>query len=169
MIVGCGCHLEKTIPNTPRAFLRWNNKSTTPMAVVMTVMLRSFCMSAPSPSRPSLFSVELRTAQWPELIEWYRNALGLRVLVRVVEDGYALFEAGDTRLAILQRPASGEASGRWSLGFEVVDLDAIHARLLAIGSVSISPKVHPEGFRELIVDDPDGNRIRLFAWSENHS
>ena len=126
-------------------------------------------MSAPSPSRPSLFSVELRTAQWPELIEWYRNALGLRVLVRVVEDGYALFEAGDTRLAILQRPASGEASGRWSLGFEVVDLDAIHARLLAIGSVSISPKVHPEGFRELIVDDPDGNRIRLFAWSENHS
>jgi hypothetical protein len=23
---------------------------------------------------------------------------------------------------------------------------------------------HPEGFRELVVQDPDGNTIRLFAW-----
>ena len=44
--------------------------------------------------RPSLFSVELRTARWAELVEWYRNVLGLRVLVRVVDDGYALFAAG---------------------------------------------------------------------------
>ena len=123
-------------------------------------------MSVPVHRRPSLFSVELRTARWVELVEWYRTVLGLRVLVRVVDDGYALFEAGDTRLAILARPSPGEPSSRWSLGFEVVDLDAIHARLLGSSDDLSSPKVHPEGFRELITHDPEGNSIRLFSWPE---
>jgi len=117
-------------------------------------------------NRLSLFSVELRTARWHELVEWYRNVLGLRVLVRVVDDGYALFEAGDTRLAILGRPAADPASGRWSLAFEVPDLDLAHARLVAADASVASPSSHPEGFRELTASDPDGNRIRLFAWPE---
>jgi catechol 2,3-dioxygenase-like lactoylglutathione lyase family enzyme len=117
--------------------------------------------------RPSLFSVELRTAAWGELVAWYRDVLGLKVLVRVVDDGYALLAAGDTRLAILARPAAGPASSRWSLGFEVTDLDAVHAQLVACGNTA-TPTVHPEGFRELVVTDPDGNRIRLFAWAAHH-
>jgi predicted enzyme related to lactoylglutathione lyase len=116
-------------------------------------------------NRPGLFSVELRSGRWAGLVEWYRNVLGLRVLVRVVDDGYALFEAGDTRLAILARETPGEPSGRWSLGFEVHDLDVHHARLVAHGSQVSGPKVHAEGFRELVTIDPDGNKIRLFSWS----
>ncbi len=118
--------------------------------------------------RLSLFSVELRTARWAELVEWYRNVLGLRVLVRVVDDGYALFEAGDTRLAILNRPTPGEPSQRWSLGFEVIDLDVVHARLAESNADVTAPKIHAEGFRELITADPDGNRIRLFSWPAGH-
>ena len=118
--------------------------------------------------RPSLFSVELRTARWPQLVAWYRNVLGLRVLVRVEEDGYALFEAGDTRLAILSRPSAGEPSHRWSLGFEVVDLEELHVRLAEASADVTAPKLHPEGFRELITTDPDGNRIRLFSWPVGH-
>ena len=114
--------------------------------------------------RPTLFSVELRTAQWEHMVQWYRNVLGLRVLVRVVDDGYALFEAGDTRVAILSRENAGAASGRWSLGFEVIDLEATHARLRAADADVLEPKTHPEGSRELVTDDPDGNRLRLFAW-----
>ena len=114
--------------------------------------------------RPTLFSVELRTAQWEHMVQWYRNVLGLRVLVRVVDDGYALFEAGDTRVAILSRENAGAASGRWSLGFEGIDLEATHARLRAADADVLEPKTHPEGFRELVTDDPDGNRLRLFAW-----
>ena len=114
--------------------------------------------------RPTLFSVELRTAQWEHMVQWYRNVLGLLVLVRVVDDGYALFEAGDTRVAILSRENAGAASGRWSLGFEVIDLEATHARLRAADADVVEPKTHPEGFRELVTDDPDGNRLRLFAW-----
>lgn len=120
------------------------------------------------PHRPSLFSVELRTSRWAELVEWYRNVLGLRVLVRVVDDGYALFEAGDTRLAILSRPTPGEPSARWSLGFEVEDLESAHHRLAAAATAVTPPQVHVEGFRELRTVDPDGNRIRLFSWPEGH-
>ena len=125
-------------------------------------------MSLPIHHRPTLFSVEIRTAQWDEMVTWYRNVLGLRVLVRVVDDGYALFEAGDTRVAILSREAAGEASGRWSLGFEVVDLDSAHVRLREAGADLVEPKTHPVGFRELVTSDPDGNRLRLFAWPTGH-
>ncbi len=120
------------------------------------------------PHRPQLFSVELRTARWEELVEWYRSVLGLRVLVRVVDDGYALFEAGDTRLALLRRSTPGEASGRWSLGFEVDEFESIRVRLAATGAASSEPKVHPEGFRELVTHDPDGNTLRLFSWPQGH-
>jgi predicted enzyme related to lactoylglutathione lyase len=98
------------------------------------------------------------------MVFWYRNILGLRVLVRVVDDGYALFEAGDTRVAILSRENAGEASGRWSLGFEVTDLDAAYSRLQEVNADIVEPKTHPEGFRELVISDPDGNLLRLFAW-----
>jgi len=118
----------------------------------------------PALGRPQLFSVELRTARWGELVEWYRNVLGLQVLVRVVDDGYALFAAGDTRLAILSRPEPGEASRRWSMGFEVADLEIVRERLAAAGIDTGPPQIHAEGFRELVVSDPDGNRIRLFTW-----
>lgn len=118
--------------------------------------------------RPGLFSVELRSRQWDNVVAWYRNVLGLRVLVRVVEDGYALFEAGDTRLAILAREVPGEASGRWSLGFEVNDLTPQLERLRDEGSPVDGPKQHPEGFCELITFDPDGNKVRIFSWPSGH-
>ena len=39
--------------------------------------------------RPGLYCIELRTTQWERAVAWYREALGLRVLVRVVDDGRA--------------------------------------------------------------------------------
>jgi predicted enzyme related to lactoylglutathione lyase len=115
-------------------------------------------------SRPGLYCVELRTEHWTEAVKWYRESLGLKVLVRAVDDGYALFEAGETRLAILGRKTSGDASPRWSLGFEVQDLEAVADRLLLAGSPITRPRNNPEGFQEIITADPDGNTIRLFAW-----
>ena len=118
---------------------------------------------APPHDQPSLFCIELRTARWAELVEWYRSVVGLRVLVRVVDDGYALLAAGDGRLAILARPDPGGASPRWTMVFEVANLDETARRLAATGAAG-SPRTHPEGFRELVVTDPDGNSLRLFTW-----
>jgi catechol 2,3-dioxygenase-like lactoylglutathione lyase family enzyme len=100
------------------------------------------------------------------MVDWYRSVLGLRVLVRVVDDGYALVEAGETRLALIAREANGEASARWSLGFEVHDLEEIAARLESGGSRFTHPRRHAEGFQEIMTSDPDGNSIRLFAWPD---
>lgn len=116
---------------------------------------------------PELYCVELRTAQWDAAVRWYREALGLRVLVRVVDDGYALFAAGETRLAVIARDSAGEASPRWSLGFEVENLDVVRARLKAVGSQVTFPHGDPEGFHEFTTVDPDGNLIRLFSWPKH--
>jgi catechol 2,3-dioxygenase-like lactoylglutathione lyase family enzyme len=121
-------------------------------------------VSPPESSRPALFAVEIRTTRWEELVAWYRTTLGLRVLMRVVDDRYALLEAGAARLAIMGRDAGGVGSGRWSLAFEVADLDAAHARLAAADPTIAPPATHAEGFRELRATDPDGNQVRLFAW-----
>jgi predicted enzyme related to lactoylglutathione lyase len=117
-------------------------------------------------TRPSLYCVELRTTSWEQSVRWYREALGLRVLVRVVEDGYALFEAGDTRLALIARDRLDPPSPRWSLGFEVHSLEEVARRLKEFGSEVAQPDRNPEGFRELVTNDPDGNSVRLFQWPE---
>ena len=114
--------------------------------------------------RPGLYCVELRTQNWAQLVAWYRDVLGLRVLVRVVDDGYALLEAGETRLALLDRDTTGEASKRISLAFEVDDIPKICARVEASGMAVLYPVHDPEGLREANTLDPDGNRIRLFSW-----
>jgi catechol 2,3-dioxygenase-like lactoylglutathione lyase family enzyme len=114
--------------------------------------------------RPGLYCVELRTENWDALVEWYREVLGLRVLVRVIDDGYALLEAGETRLALLARGSAGEAAARVSLAFEVKDVRKVCARLKAAGSSVSHPQRDQEGLREANTLDPDGNRIRLFSW-----
>jgi len=114
--------------------------------------------------RPGLYCIELRTSHWEASVEWYRNVLGLRVLVRVTDDGYALLDAGETRLALLAREAPGDASRRISLAFEVPDLHAVSERLKRQGSTFTAPRSDAEGMREINTVDPDGNRLRLFSW-----
>jgi predicted enzyme related to lactoylglutathione lyase len=124
-------------------------------------------MAAVEQDRPTLFAVELRSTQWEGLVAWYRDALGLEVLLRVVDDRYALLAAGAARLVILGRDAAPPESRRWSLAFEVDDLEAVRNRLVAAGQEPPLPTANPEGFREFVVADPDGNRVRLFAWTHD--
>ena len=113
---------------------------------------------------PGLYCVELRTADWEGSVRWYRETLGLKVLVRVIDDGYALLAAGETRLALLARETPGDASKRISLAFEVNDLEPIVQRLEKMGSAISKVKTDEEGLREVSTTDPDDNRIRLFCW-----
>ena len=119
--------------------------------------------------RPTLFAVEIRSSRWESLVAWYRDALGLEVLLRVIDDRYALLAAGAARLAILGRDEAPPESRRWSLAFEVTDLEVARVRLVAAGCAAPEPTANPEGFREFVVTDPDGNRIRLFAWNHDRT
>jgi catechol 2,3-dioxygenase-like lactoylglutathione lyase family enzyme len=118
--------------------------------------------------RPGLYCIELRTEQWERSVEWYREGLGLRVLVRVIDDLYALLDAGESRLAILGRPTVEQPTRRISLAFEVNDVQPVASRLLAMGSQIRVPEKHAEDLREINTHDPDGNRIRIFAWPPGH-
>lgn len=124
--------------------------------------------------RPSLYSVELRTAEWLRLVDWYRDVVGLRVAVRMTKAQYALLVGGEGRLTILGRPddaglqqqaalpPAGES--RWSLGFEATDLEATRDRLTTAGIACPPADERPEGYRELVIHDPDGNRVRFFEF-----
>ena len=88
---------------------------------------------------PGLYCIELRTTNWPALVQWYRDVLGLRVLVRVIDDGYALLEAGESRISLISRPSPGEPSRRISLAFEVADMSATSKARWATASNASTP------------------------------
>src|SRR5581483_864312 len=108
------------------------------------------------PDKPGLYCIELRTSKWQASLDWYRNVLGLQVLVRVVDEGYALLEAGETRLALLAREAPEASTTRISFAFEVVDLAAVLVRLEQAGTKFSIPEVQSEHLREVNLTDPDG-------------
>jgi catechol 2,3-dioxygenase-like lactoylglutathione lyase family enzyme len=124
--------------------------------------------------RTELYCVELRVSDWPRMLAWYRDRLGLRSLVRVEEDRYALLMAGATRISLVARPQAEPPSPRTTLVFEVDNVDAALARLTgpepgASGAsqgstASEAPSMHAEGYRTLLVADPEGNRVRLIQW-----
>lgn len=122
----------------------------------------------PPPAGPpaEFFAAEVRTTAWEALVAWYREVLGLRVLLRVSDDGYALLGDARGRIAIVSRPDPGPPGERIGLAIEVVDLDAVAARLAAAGADVVRRPPHAEGFAELLTHDPDGNRLRLFTWGD---
>ncbi len=117
-----------------------------------------------NPGKTQFYCIELRTANWEAMLAWYRNVLELRCLVRIPEDGYALLTDGQCRLALLSSLRPGPATPRWSFAMEVADLPRAE-RLLRESQTSYnSPKDSDEGFSQITTTDPDGNKIRLFAW-----
>ncbi|HJT32903.1 MAG TPA: VOC family protein [Pirellulales bacterium] len=118
---------------------------------------------------PELYCIELRTARWQELVDWYKRVVGMRSALRIAEDRYALLVGGGGRLAIVGRDDPGPASGRWSLAFEVADLDAIEASFEVAGVECGPRRLHPEGFTTISARDPDGNQVRLFTWPAGHA
>jgi hypothetical protein len=40
----------------------------------------------------------------------------------------------------------------------------LSSRLRMAGAEIQEPPPNPEGFTEIVTHDPDGNRLRLFAW-----
>jgi catechol 2,3-dioxygenase-like lactoylglutathione lyase family enzyme len=109
----------------------------------------------------ALSFVELRVRDWNASLAWYRDVLGLELLLCVDADAFALFAAGPARLAIKR----GAAGGGVLLAFEVDDLDAWLDRLAGQGVRPQGPvKVSSEGYRRTLVLDPDGHELSLFEW-----
>ena len=113
------------------------------------------------------FMTEIRVADWRRVVAWYRDALGLRVVLEDAAGRFALLEvAGGGRVAVKEAAGGGEA-GRATvrLVFEVVDLEGWRRKLVALGVATVGPIASPEGYRELTFCDPAGTPIGLFAWN----
>lgn len=111
----------------------------------------------------SLYLIELTVADFPASVAWYRDVLGLPLLLHKETEGFALFQTGLTRLALKQgQPQPGSVL----LTFEVKDLAAQVESLAARGVVLEGPlKVSAEGYRRVRLRDPDGYVLSLFEWS----
>lgn len=117
-----------------------------------------------------LYAIELRTADWRRLVAWYREVLGLRVLVRVEEDRYVLLAAGSARIAIVAaRPEELAAAAGVSIDrliFDTDDFDHAVARIEQHTGQQPAVRTEAEGFRQCAATDPDGRSVRLVAWPQ---
>lgn len=103
---------------------------------------------------------ELAVADFAASLAWYRDRLGLRVLLLDGPNGFALLQGPDGgRLAL---KAGVPHPGGVTVHFEVADLGAELARL---GVPDAPVKASPEGYRRAILRDPDGYAVGLFAWA----
>ena len=118
--------------------------------------------------------VLLRAADLETSVAWYRDVLGLRVAREFGTDGRitgVVFFLGGGHLEISQS-GSGAMSpngGALTLWLQVPDLDAEHARLVALGVTIDSPPTRmPWGLDEMWAQDPDGVRLVLIEVPDDH-
>lgn len=106
--------------------------------------------------------VELRVRDVDAAVAWYRDVLGLELLMRDETSGFALLRAGDGQVAL---KAGEPTPGGALLAFEVDDLDAWVVRLEEKGVRLDDPlKDSPEGYRRARLRDRDGHPFTLFQW-----
>jgi predicted enzyme related to lactoylglutathione lyase len=116
-----------------------------------------------------LFMTVIRVANWSTIVRWYTETLGLTPLLLDNEHEFALFSAGTGRLGIqgTREPRPSSARGMVRLVFQVANLDRQREALLARGvAVSEPLENQAEGYREVRLQDPEGNSLRLFSWRD---
>jgi catechol 2,3-dioxygenase-like lactoylglutathione lyase family enzyme len=109
-----------------------------------------------------IFTVaDLRASQ-----RYYRDALGFRVLWDHGDPpDFGAVGRGDTTLFMCQR-CQGHP-GAWIMVF-AHDVDALHEELARRGALIVQPPTDmPWHLREMLVADPDGNRIRFGGETEH--
>lgn len=112
----------------------------------------------------------LITADVPRLTAFYRLVLEIDP---EGDDVHAAFATPGAELAIYSIEGTetmapgatrGMGTGGFTLGFQVEDVDAEHARLQALGLLMVKPPAtYPWGARSVWFRDPDGNLVNFYA------
>jgi len=117
--------------------------------------------------RIELFMTVIRVANWSMVVRWYIDALGLVPVLLDPQHQFALLAAGNGRLGVqgVAEAQFDSVRGKVRLVFQVRDLDRERQDLAQRGIAVSSPMENrEEGYREVRLNDPEGNSLRLFAW-----
>jgi catechol 2,3-dioxygenase-like lactoylglutathione lyase family enzyme len=112
----------------------------------------------------TLANVNLFVRSVPRSVDFYERVFGLAVSDRMPADEGARLPAGAVTLMLQSAAALGEslaAVGGVELGFEVDDVDAARARLLAWGLPAGEVERLSYG-RSFNAHDPDGHRLVVY-------
>lgn len=130
---------------------------------------------APEPEPPAatgppgldLFMTVVRVADWPTVVQWYVEKLGLEPVLLDPTHEFAFLAAGSGRVGLkgVKGPLAVYERTRVRLVFEVPDVGRERDRLIEQG-VRVSAPVdnREEGYREIRLHDPEGNSLTLFTW-----
>lgn len=110
-----------------------------------------------------LYMVQVSVPDVPVTARWYRDMLGLELLMADAQGKFALMSAGSCRLA-LKRGRSKPGVVR--LHFQIGDLDGEILRLRNLGLTVSEVKASDEGYRRVLVEDPAGYEVALFEWTK---
>lgn len=113
----------------------------------------------------ALNQIHLSVTDLDRSVAFYRDVLGIPLLFQVPGQPMAFFASGQVRL-YLGRPERPELATRCMLYFDVDDIDAEHARLVAAGvpPAGAPHPVHRDGTTVLWMSfftDPDGHHVVL--------
>ncbi len=120
---------------------------------------------------PTIAYVNVYTRDLSRAVAFFEQTLGLSREFVDFDLGYASFVAGPVRLGVaVVAPGHEHDAGRQTgIGFDVADLDAEHARLVALGvEFEALPQRYPWGGYMALVKDPDGNVYYLDQTSVMH-
>ncbi len=129
-----------------------------------------------TPGTPTLtlYLAEIQTRDWPTLVRYYVEILGLSIVLDDPARQYALLAAGTGLVAIKGKPdlrlAGGSIPSLVRLVFETDNID-IEVQRLSEAGVSVGRvEENPEGYRAVRLHDPEGTPITIFAWKPgNHA
>ena len=115
-------------------------------------------------------SVRIVTANVDRLVEFYEALLGASAMRPSPEfaefrwNGVAFAISSQTLVMRFNAGAAIAGANRSAIiEFEVEDVDAVYGRLAADVEVAMEPATMPWGNRSMLLRDPDGNVINIFA------
>jgi uncharacterized glyoxalase superfamily protein PhnB len=116
-------------------------------------------------------SVRVVTRHIEGLVEFYQKLSGLEAarpadgFAEIQFEGAVLAISSEHLIKLFNAGAATAAANRSAiLEFEVEDVDAVFARMNALGTAIVMPAtLMPWGNRSLLLRDPDGNLINVFS------
>ena len=118
-----------------------------------------------------LVTPQLRSTNWPRTRAFYVDGLGFRVeWQHQFDPGLPVFAALalDGRTLFLTEH-TGDCEPGGAAYIVVDDVDALYAQIRSRVPVDEPPEEAPWGVREMLVIDPDGNRLRFANQGVEHS